>query len=252
MSKNRLEIDYPKDAIIESQIQMIISQGMKPKESFYSYVKKMYRQIGLRNIFHDATEIAFTFFIVISVLLFVTIGAVRESGVADESIYSFIFITSPMIYLAMALVSFVNTKFNGTYELEMTFKYNIYQLAALRMLIFSVISIIVNTMMIYLVTIINQQMSFFTALMISTTSLFVFSTIFLYGMMKRNTSITKYLIVGGWIFSNLLLIIYSKEFYNTLLIFVPIHVYLVVILGCIYAYIKSLKKLMFSTDLGGI
>ncbi|NLY45064.1 MAG: hypothetical protein GX053_03620 [Tissierella sp.] len=252
MSKDRLEIEYPDDAMIESQIQMIISQGIKPKESFYSYLKKMYRQIGLRHIFHDATEIAFTFFIAISILLFITIGAVRESGVADESIYSFIFITSPMIYLTMALVSFVNTKFNGTYELEMTFKFNIYQLAAFRMLIFSIISILVNTMMIYLVAIINRQMDFLMALMISTTSLFIFSIIFLYGMMKRNTAIKKHLIIGGWILSNLFLTIYSKEFYNTLLIHVPIYVYLLVITGCIYVYIKNLKKLMFSTDLGGI
>ncbi|MCR1899148.1 hypothetical protein NSA47_09145 [Irregularibacter muris] len=252
MPKHRLKIDFPNERIIESQIQKIISKGIKPKESFYGYVKNMYQRIGLRYIFHDATEIAFTFFIVAFILVRLTMGIAMETGVPDESIYSFIFIISPLLYLSMALVSFVNTRLNDTYDLEMTCKYNIYQLAAFRMLIFSITSIIANTLMIYFVTIIYRQMDFFTALMISTTSLFTFSTILLYGMQKRNIPIIRYFIVGGWILANLLLIIYSKKFYNMLLSHIPIYVYLVVAIGCIYTYIKNLKKLIFSSDLGGM
>lgn len=252
MSKHRVEIDFPDEIIIESQIQKIVSEGIIPRESFYRYLKNMYRKIGLRHIFHDATEIAFTFFITISILVFLVMGATEGSGLPDGSMYSFIFITSPLLYLAMALVSFVSTRLNGTYDLEMTCKYNIYQLAAFRMLIFSITSIIANTLMICFVTIIYQQMDFLTALMISTTSLFIFSTMFLYGMMIRNISITKHFTVGGWILINILLIIYSREFYNRLLINIPVYVYLIVIIGCIYAYIKNLKKLIFSRDLGGV
>ena len=62
MSKHRVEIDFPDEIIIESQIQKIVSEGIIPRESFYRYLKNMYRKIGLRHIFHDATEIAFTFF----------------------------------------------------------------------------------------------------------------------------------------------------------------------------------------------
>ncbi|AKL96589.1 hypothetical protein CACET_c31450 [Clostridium aceticum] len=252
MAKRKLDIDFPDETTIESQIQKIIYEGIKPKESFYGYLRNMYLRIGLRHLFHDATEIAFTIFVTVSILVFLSIGAVEKLWGNEGSIYTFVFISSPLLYLAMALVSFVNTKFNDTYDLEMTCKYNIYQLAAFRMLVFSIFSIVANTLIVYLVTMIYQQLDFLTAFMISTTSLFVFSVMFLYGMIKINKPFTKHFLVGGWLSVNLLLMVFSREFYNVLLINIPVYVYLAIIVGCIYIYIKNLKKLILSRNLGGV
>lgn len=250
MTKAKLEIDFPDDRLIHSQIQKIVSEGIKPKESFLGYLKTMYHRIGLKYLFHDVTEIAFTFILVISVLLIMYLGAADYLSIHEGNIYTFIFICSPLLYLALALVSFVNSKHKDTYTIEMTCKHNIYQLAAFRMLVFSIVSMIANALLIFLMTLVYYHISIVTAFMISTTSLFLFSILFLYGMVKIHTRLIHLLLSAGWLSGNVLLLRYSKEFYDLLLVNTPTYVYLGILIGCIYIYIRNLNKLISYKNLG--
>lgn len=252
MNKERFHIEMPDDLEIEAQIKTIINKGVKPKESFYSYLKNMYRQIGFKHLFHDMREISLLIISILPILIFLTVDISKNPNMEYEVIYSLIFMISPILYLIMSLFSFINTKQKGIYEIEMVCKYNIYQLAALRMLVFSIICILANGIYIYGVFIGYKQINFLKGFMISVTSLFLFSTIFLYLITKIGSSFTKYFVIGGWIFINLVLGILNMNLYNRLLMNIPIYVYLVVIIACACSYIKSLKNLITFRTVKGV
>ncbi|KNF08403.1 hypothetical protein CLPU_7c00310 [Gottschalkia purinilytica] len=253
MSKDKFSIDMPDETIIEAQIDTIVKKGLNPKNSFYSDLKSMYKQIGFKYLFHDMLEITFTVLIIFSMLLVpVIISSEIHDKVNSRYIYAFIFTVSPIMYLVISLLSFVNTKQKGTYEIEMTCKYNIYQLATLRMLVFSVLCILFNSIFVYTINVIYEQIDFLRAFIVSSTSLFLFSTIFLYMIIITRSKLIKYIVITSWIVLNSLLVVFNIDFYIYLLIKIPIYVHLVVTAICIYVYINKLKKLITFRSVQGV
>lgn len=252
MDKYESYIDFPNDDVIKVQISSIVSKGLKPRQSFLSYLKNMYKLIGIKNLFHDITEIVFVVLIMLSILVFITISSKSSRNIDNGSIYSFIFMFSPILYLAVSLISFINTKQKGTFEIEMTCKYNVYQLAAFRMLVFSVLCIIFNVSVLFLVSALYKQIDFLQAFMISVTSLFLFSTIFLYVNINIDSKVIKYFVLLGWVIMNLGVSIFSKEIYPMFLNKIPFYVYLSVTVMCLCAYINNLKKLITFNNIKGV
>ena len=252
MDKYEPYVDFPDDNTIKSQINTIIAQGLKPKQSFNSYIKNMYKQIGIKNLFHDITELVFAVLSVLSIVVFIAISSSTPRNIDNGSIYSFIFMFSPVLYFVISLVSFINTKQKDTYDIEMTCKFNVYQLAAFRMLVFSVFCIIFNVSVLYLLYAIYKQINFLQAFMISVTSLFLFSTIFLYIIFKIHSRFTICFAIFAWVIINLGVATFSKEIYNMFLNRVPIYVYLIVTVACLCAYIYNLKKLIIFRNNEGV
>ncbi|MBU3127227.1 hypothetical protein [Clostridium tagluense] len=252
MGKHEPYIDFPDDSTIKFQINSIVTKGLNPQQSFYSYVKNMYKQIGIRNLFHDITEIVFAVVIILSVLVFISISSNIPKNIENGSIYSFIFVFSPILYLVISLVSFINTKQKDTYDIEMTCKYNIYQLAAFRMLVFSVFCITFNISFLYLLSALYKQINFLQAFMISVTSLLLFSITFLYIIFKMHSKFTVYFVIFAWVIINLGVAIFSTEIYNMFLNEIPIYIYLVVTVTCSCVYINNLKKLITFKNIKGV
>ncbi|HBF77238.1 MAG TPA: hypothetical protein DEF85_09385 [Clostridiaceae bacterium] len=240
MDKNNIEVPN----INSIEIKDIVEKGIKPKVSFFSYLRDMYKKVGFKNIFHDISEIIFIVLITLFTLCFAAIIIKDNDYIEVWQIYSFIFVVSPILYLLISFFSFFNTKQNGTYEVEMICKYNIYQLSALRMFIFSIVSILCNSILIFMFFIVNEEINLLRALAISITALFLFSSVFLYVLLNTSHKITKYFMIAGWIIINLALMISKNNYYNVLLTQLPIYVHLGLTISCIYLYIKSLKKLI--------
>ena len=112
-------------------------------------------------------------------------------------------------------------------------KYNIYQLSALRMFIFSIVSILCNSILIFMFSIVNEEINLLRALAISITALFLFSSVFLYVLLNTSHKITKYFMIVGWIIINLALMISKNNYYNVLLTKLPIYVHCAKLLGAI-------------------
>lgn len=250
MDKSKINIEFPDTKTIESQIETIVFKGIKQQQTFYGYLKNMYKDIGLKYLFHDIAEIVFVILSIVFVLLFIITSNILNKEINNGQVYSFIFIASPILYLAVSLISFINTKLKDTYEIEMICKYNIYQISSFRMLAFSILGVISNTMIIYFITVNNEQIEFFKAFMISITSLFLFSIIFLYTIMKISGKLIKHLVIVGWITINLIILSCSQQFYDVFLKEVPIYIYLFVTIIASIIYIKNLKKLIKSKRLG--
>ncbi|WP_078555176.1 hypothetical protein [Bacillus alkalicellulosilyticus] len=243
MKKQHFEIEFPDDKVIDEQVQLIVSKGLQPNQSFFASLKGMYYQIGMKYLFHDATEIIFMVLISIAILIFIGIDigqSLNQNGV----VYSIIFILSPILYLVMVSTSYFNTKQNQTLEIEMTCKYNISQVAAFRMFIFSMMSILGNLFFILIIAFVNPAINVILAFMISTTSLFLFSTLFLYVITKVKTKKVNYIFGISWILLNLLLYKFSFEFYHLFLKNLPIYVYGIITIICTLLYANHLNKLL--------
>lgn len=252
MKKDKLYIDMPDEITIQNEINSILEKGIKKEEPFYLYMKNMYGKIGVKYLFHDAGEIIFTVTLILTLLILAAANITSEINVKSESLYVFIMIVSPILYLVMSLLAFVIAKDRGTYEIMMTCKYNLYELAAFRMFVFSIICILSNVVLICTITARYDEINFWRAFVISVTSLFLFSTTFLYIMFITGRKFVKYIVIIGWIFINFALSIFNKNIYIELLTSMPIFVYLIVTAFCIYTYLKKLKKLINFSNMKGV
>ncbi|WP_034602240.1 hypothetical protein [Clostridiisalibacter paucivorans] len=247
-----MKVDMPNEKEIKVEIDNIIAQGIGERESFHSYLKNMYRQIGIRYLFRDGLEIIFTILLVSSILLL----TIKDSNIYYmenmKDIYVYLFIISPILYLSMSILNFINTKQNKTYEIEMTCKYNIYQISAFRMLVFSMICIVFNFSSIYIVSYFYEDINYLKAFIISIAGLFLFSTIFLFTLIRIKNRFIKYFTVLGWIVFNLVLYIFKVDFYIQLLNSISTYTWFVVAIGSILAYIKNLRTLIIFRNKEGM
>jgi hypothetical protein len=244
-----MKIDMPNENTISKEIDIIVSKGLEPKESFYSYLKNMYRQIGIKYLFRDGLEIIFVILLVFSIFSFTIIEENIYTVQKIEGIYAYLFIISPILFLIMSILHFVDVKQNKTYEIEMACKYNIYQISAFRMFSFSIICILFNFVFVYMLTYKYTNVNFFRAFMISIASLFIFSVVFLFAMMKLKSKLTKYFMVIGWIVVNLALCIFGINFYTKLLNNISIYTWCAVTIASIFIYIINLKKFISFSNL---
>ncbi|MGL5694421.1 MAG: hypothetical protein ACRCXA_10100 [Peptostreptococcaceae bacterium] len=235
---DKFNIEMPDDLDIKNQINIILDNGLPSKQSFYMYIKDMYKTIGLKNLFHDLSELIFIGVLVVSILAFSTYMIFRNEFVSTERIYSFIFMISPLFYLATNLFSYMNMKDNNTYEMEMICKFNLYQVASLRMLVFSVISIVLNTIV---VVALYERINVFRGMMISFTSIFLFSVLLLYLILKTRSYIAKGLVIVGWIMCNGTLMRWSEVRYFKFLESLPVFVYFVVTTVSVIIYIRNIQ-----------
>ena len=139
MNKERFNVPDLDDQTVRIQIDKIVSVGVKPKQSFPSYLKSMMQQVGLRHIFSDRLEITF-----ITLLVTMMIGLMVFLPYYSEihDMYGYIFLLSPILFLVLSIFTYVRKTQNHTYDVEMACKYNVYQIIAFRMLVFSVFSIV--------------------------------------------------------------------------------------------------------------
>lgn len=237
---DKFYIDIPSDFEIENQINSIVEKGIKEKESFYSHIKNMYKVIGFKNLFHDVSELTFVGILFISILGLFINNIMRDSYLSVEGVYAFIFMISPLLYFSTVIFSYISMKENNTYQVEMVCKYNILQISSLRMLVFSIICILVNTIVIM---VIHNKIIFIKGIMISISSLFIFSTLVLYALLNIKKIVMKYVVVFGWIALNGLFYIMDISMYNQVLSSIPTYIYGLVSIGSIYLYIKNIKKL---------
>ena len=237
--EKEINIDIPE--INFEQIDSIVNKGIKPKISFIRYLRNCFKELGFRNIFHDKTELAIIFLIgIVMILFFMT----NLDDPSIQALYEFTFIMSPIMYLTAVLFSFYNSKEKGAFDIEMTCKYNLYQLSAIRMFIFSLAGILINTLSIIIIWFIGRQIDVIRMIVISITGLFLFSIIFLYSLLKLKFTISKYFVISAWIVINLLLSNSNNVVYQEFLIKAPLFIHLIISSICIVLYIKNLNKLI--------
>ena len=243
MEKNKFNVPFPEEAVIAKEIDQIIAQGLDQKVSVFKAMKLMYQQIGLRQIFLDRVE-------VMAILMVVGLGvslffyAAHDYFSLDlEGLYQTIFLVSPILFFSLSVYSYMNKINNHTFEVEMVCKYNVHQILAYRMLVTSVGSIVMNMLLIVGLIMLQNQIEFMRAFMISNTGLFLFSVLFLYVVTKKQGIFLSMLTIIFWLGMNLLLTLLAGNFYQQLLLQMPLFVYGFVLFVCLILYLHYLKQI---------
>ncbi|WLR54570.1 hypothetical protein LC048_19410 [Mesobacillus subterraneus] len=244
-------VDFPDDSELKSEIQFIVTKGLVKPKHFHEYLFEMYKQLGFRYLFRDATEIIFTLLLV-SIAMMFSLAQVMESGKAANDLYAYLFTMAPILYMLIAALFLVNIRHSHTFAIEMTCKYHVYQLAAFRMLVFSIAAALLNIMYILLLFLFYQTFNLVEAMLISVSSLSIFSTGYLYIIQKVKLRVTTYAVMAGWLFVNAALAYFSKELYANVLSHIPFYVYISVIAGCLYLYVRRLNFFLTFRNVEGV
>jgi len=242
--RDEKQFPYLNDELVKQEIKVIVAKGIVKRESFAKLLANMYKQIGIRFIMRDYREIVIAVCMMAIIMYMITTNG-RESIDAYTSYYGIIMVISPLLYCCLSLIPFVNSKFNGTFEVEMSCKYNIYQIAAFRMLAFSVFCFLLNTIWVLTLAMKFSSVDFVQAFMISTTSLLLFSLLFLYVMSVIKSLVVKVVVIFSWGAMNIVLAVFDSAVYHKLLVFVPWYLYSIIICLSAYLYVKKTKEFMF-------
>ncbi|MBS4220115.1 hypothetical protein KHA96_17520 [Bacillus sp. FJAT-49711] len=244
MNKDKFQIPMPDDEIIQKEINTIVKAGIKRKETFPTFLWNLYKDIGFRYLFTNPRDGILITLSVIAVLIFLFMTITEPSNVNEKDIYGFVFLISPLLFMALSLYDLFHKKHSETFEVEMVSKYNLYQVAAFRMFNFSVIAIIVNTISVISLVSFYDTLQFFRTFMISTTALFLFSVIFLMVFMRGRSGFTALQVGTVWMGLNLILSLLNNKAYIYFLMTIPIFVYGIVLAGSVILYLLYLSKLV--------
>ncbi|MCM3743227.1 hypothetical protein M3193_03650 [Sporosarcina luteola] len=249
MKKDKLTIPMPDDSTIDRRICQIVSQGLVKRESLSSYLRLMVQQVGWRHLFSDRMELSFILTIAIGLYSLFLIMPIHGDV---QNLYAYIFLLSPILFLAFSFYTYMNKTQNSTYDVEMTCKYNFYQVIAFRMLMFSVSTMILNTITIVFIAMKYEEIEFIRAFIISGTSLFLFSIILSIALMNRRTKGIVIVTITVWLMGNTIVRSVNNEFYNGMLLHMPVFIYAIVLLGCLVIYMNYLKKLIIFKQTEGV
>jgi len=244
-------VNYPDEQTMNSQIQFIVSNGLAKPKPFHEHLLDMYKQLGFRNLFRDATEIIFTMIMAMAAIVYGLFHLV-EGGIEMGRLYSYLFIMSPILYMVIAVLFFVNLRSRDTFAVEMTCKYHVFQLAAFRMLVFSIVAIMLNVACILTLFMFYQNFNAVEAMLISISSLSVFATFYLYIIQKVKSRAASYATMAGWLLANVALAYANNELYLSVLSQIPMYVYIAVSVGCLMLYVRRLKYFITFRNVEGV
>lgn len=243
IKKNLPLVELPDEQEVEQHIRSIVAAGLIPRQSFFRYLRVMHARLGFRHLFHDWTEIVYALATGVLLLIGLALGISGDSRLQSNDIYSAIFICSPLLYLVISILFFVRRRHSDTYETEMACKYNVYQLASFRMLAFSLICMMINAALITAASFVFQSFNVLFGLTLSAASLFLFSTVFLYVLLRVHSDTIKVVLLAGWFIANLSFTFLSKALYMQILFAVPTSAYVIAAFLFCALYIQNLKKL---------
>lgn len=242
MNKNNY-IDYPSDKEIENEINLIITKGLPNKVSFLEKMYEIYRNIGIKNLFNDRVEI-----LLVLVIMIITGSYYLTQPLVNRFpnyLYSIVFIVSPIFYMVICTLSFGKNQQAKTIDIIMSCKYTIYHLSAFKMLIVSIVSVVLNSLIILLASLAYSEISFLNLFLLSVSSLFLFALGFLFILIHTNRIISCYIFSGSWLLINILASSRYHQVYSKILSIIPILLHLLIIALLLIGFIRNLKKLTY-------
>lgn len=244
MERDKLVVPYPDDDVVRSEIEAIVSRSMPPRHTFVAYLVRMLREVGLRHLFRDWTELVYVSLTTIVIVALMLTAYLSSAAPQPSLTYVLLFSVSPVLYLTIAIIFFAGKRDQDTYELEMVCKYTVYQLAALRMTVFGAVAAAVNTAVVAVLVWTLPELDAVKLWLVSTASLTLFGAGFL-GLMRYSPSRGMRLVyVGGWLAVNLALYVWHELFYTVVLERMPLFGYAIWIVAAGYGMVRALGALI--------
>lgn len=240
MTEDNWNIPYPDNQEIERQAALIVRKAIPAKPSFFIVMKGIKNQVGWQYLFPNRSETVFA-----SLLLAATICCICLMISADQSIspslYGYVFLASPISLLLLTAYAFYEKWEKQTFELEMTMKTTIFQVIAVRFLVFSGIALLIN-MTAALAMALNFDVEFLRVWIISLTGLFGFSSGLLWFIARGNVWRQTIIFSLSWLSINSAWLITMNDAYLRIVFHLPLMVYIGILLMLIGFFFYTFTK----------
>lgn len=224
---------YEKDKAIED----ILFKGLSKPKSLWGYLSDIHRALGLRYIFFDMA-----FPIVMTV--FATIGfIVLYPLTLEQHIYTTLFAIAPIFFIFIVLFTETIEQINGMYELKMTCKYTIQQIAAFRVLCFSLLGTVFCTFISLYFNQLSVAYSFFKTFSLSLCALFLCAFLTIFIMRHFNWKLINFIAMLFWIMIGFIPIWILGEQWELFLSQIPVAITMFVAVIACTLFLMEIKKL---------
>lgn len=141
-----MRIEYPTDAEREASIQMILAAGLKERRTFRQTLADLCRAVGLRGTLFGIGDCVLLSVLLTGCALLPLTAVLCRRGDPKELLYP-LTASAPLLYAALLLLTFWKEEQLGTRELKMTVRYDLRQLTAMRLILFSAMAAAGNTIL---------------------------------------------------------------------------------------------------------
>jgi len=164
--------EWPTKEQIDESISHIIDFGIKkrPKSGNHINAIELLQRIGLKGLFPNRL----TIIVIICVSAALYGLAVYQSN-SEIQLIRMVFAFSPLTFMCVILAGEEYLRKSNMNETEMICCFNLYRLTAVRMFLISLISILINTSIIFPLYLVNCETNVFYIAAISNSSLFLVS-----------------------------------------------------------------------------
>ena len=238
-----MKIEYPTNEQIEKSVGIICREGIEKRDTIFSFLKNMTFKLRIKNIFYGVYDVMLISLIVTGAVYTLFFFSINNLPNAEEKIYLFSFTFAPFMFALLFFLNFAKERTSDTFIIKMTCKYSFLHLLAYRMFVFSLLSVVVNSLYI-LVLFSDFKISFVTVISLSLSALFVYSLLLIAMLLKFSTLKPVIAFSVLWIAADILLYVYSRDFLMGLLKSVPLFVWMIIVAGAAILYFTSLPKLI--------
>ncbi len=192
-----MNIPMPTEAEKKQSVSYIKKEGLVKKENLFSAVWKIYRSIGIKNIFFGVGDCVYIALMLSAVAFGFTLALDPNEFICAVSL------VSPMFFISAQLLTMWKDSMAGTDELKAVCKYKPSHITAFRMLFFSSVSILLDIPAALIASKFNAG-EFFGILLVSFCSLFVYSLLMVLVMVSFRSRAGEYILPFAWTFAHII------------------------------------------------
>lgn len=237
-----MKIDYPSQIEIDRAVSDICGAALPERESLFTFIRNMTTQLGIRYIFSGIYDVlALSAALFSGVIIFLAV-AIPHAKQVTPALSSALFIFGPFFYMAAFILCLLKENTTPGLDIKMTCKYTLYHLLAYRMLAFSLLSGVVNTVYI-LILCARLQLSPLYFVCLSLSSLFIFSALLMTAIFYVRSKWAMGMISAGWMALNLGIGSAFPIQYGEFLLRIPLFVWIPAGAACVAIYLYKIKNL---------
>lgn len=187
-----MNIPMPTEAEKKESISYIKKEGLERKDNLFTAVVRVYREIGMRNIFFGVADCIY-------IALVIALAAFGFAfSLNSDELRCAVSLVSPLFFIAAQYLTVWKDSMTGTYEVKAACKYKPSHITAFRMLFFSTVSIALDVPASYVAAKLTGN-GFLGILLISFFALFVYSLAMVLIMICIKNRAAEYILPGLWV-----------------------------------------------------
>ncbi len=238
-----MEVEYPSETEIKRSIEYICDCCVGKKKNIFSLIKDMTESLSVKNVLYGVGDVIIIGLVLSDSMYYALYLYLRNMPNSEEKVYLLTFITAPISFLILFLLSFIKEKKSNVFVVKMTCKYTVYHLLVYRMILFSLLSVLLNTLYIVLVCY-EFDIQIITLLSISLSELFIYSSLLVMLLLKFSAVKSIVTLTVPWCVFGFVLYRYQSSYLIDILNSVPVLVWLVIICSCIIVYLNKLPQIV--------